>query len=302
MTESGEPSIPSPTNDEGARREKLLAVLADGIITEDFDFVNGLVSHQTLLSPAELVEHMDTQRQQAEDPIVGWSWSEGLRLYLASITNRELPPEEAESVQRVRAELEAAQNRGNDGKVEETEVPASADNEEEADDWEKETFAIEVNKATIADVLHTTAFKNATRILEDQRFPIEDRLERAKSIIVKGADGPIRKYMLQVFDWYVFSLAEAIIVNTDKPKDYNKALERVEAIIGTYASIQTVEMNMFTAIDKHVYWMAVRIVNSMARDYHDFQQKMGQAQALIRRHGSTPERREAMLKRLSGNA
>lgn len=294
-------ALPSPEDNRQQQLRLMLEAVENAVAEEDYEFMKDVLHAQDLLQPFEAMEYMNLKRSACGDPVKERQWREGIIGYSHSLSGQDFPLEEVEAMRSVMNSLQFDEITRNETLADEPEATSDVTTEtaelyagQNPDAWEQDQFEVAgLSPEEIREIREYVVFKQAEAIVTDRGYKPYDKLEKAQDVIHDNTEGVVGEKMLKVFDHYIYWRAE--MVATDRGyKSYDK-LERAIEMISDYASSELAEARMRSALDKHVFNRAKLTIEDPGYKSYD---KVAAGKAIIESYASTPERRNAMFRRL----
>lgn len=290
-----EPFPPDP-GDNDLKRQNMISALTHGIESEDYEFVNEVITSQDLLRPFEIVEFMDVKRRASEDPVEGRRWEDGLGHYLTAIEGQEFPAEEAEAINSVIEKLEFERVVGNEETADEPRIQRSEMDEDADKNWGDDYFKPTDIDADELERLAGTPIGQS--VVKDARDAINNGnpayLSKALETISAFQLGSSEK-LRKLLDVYVCKLANkqarAAIENSNSAY-LDKAIDSIHEFGSSEDAVQA----MRGSLDKHVFEYAKKqIARAVANSNSAY---IGKAIEALYRCVSSEGRIKAMLDEL----
>ncbi|MBA3757320.1 hypothetical protein H0X09_00410 [Candidatus Saccharibacteria bacterium] len=266
----------------------MLHALANGITCSDYEYASEIAINQTYLRPIEIAEYMEVKGRYAEDPIQRRQWRDALGQYLKDLQGIELPNNEFEEIEELIHKLEPGEI------ISKADVVAdsndTAEYQPDAENWEHETFFVNLEKERILKLRQLPVFQAAEEHAKG-KDEVDPNLPMSLEHIRTYVGGGMAAEMYQAIDWYVFIEAERHALGRgDTRPNFNKASKTIDLC----SSSPEVAQRMRSAMDKYVYREAERAILGDEFSESDVER----VQEFTALYASTPDRRDAMLKRL----
>jgi hypothetical protein len=211
-------------DDHEQRIQAMLGSVMHAISEEDYEFASDATLGQTLISPADVVEYIQKQGEEEEDPVTQRRLRDGIVSIVASLHERdqaESSDEEAEyslgqndldRINKVMKGIDLQEMAENEVSAEEPDVGNSdIDQHIEPDnEWDSDVFSVDLSDYTeeeIEKAKKSIVFTTATEQARDEfQFPVP-RIREARKIIEEN-DGKYKKLQLLMFDEIISEVAE----------------------------------------------------------------------------------------------
>jgi hypothetical protein len=215
------------------QEQQMLNALEDSISIADYEFSTQLAHGQSFFDEVEMARYMEGGYIHADDPIEKIKWQDALRSYLNSLGGYDFDEDERLDLDEIKQNLHA-----------ETEAVG----EEPKNDWETESFCIDLSYEEISEIRQTAACRAAEAYANRSVNGVIDLVRAYQA--VAAVDEKVASCIRRFLDHYVFEAAESHAAgNGNGFRD----LSRAKNVINFYASSEAAVARMRSAIDKHVF-------------------------------------------------